>query len=120
MSRGICHSRKGFSCRSTPLSSQKQLLVAISGPVQSFHNSPGHGGTSKATASQAPGHHPCVPKAPLSSSTMLGLSERDDRRGTDKVQGSGKSQSWLRPREEQQRGTNSAAVCAGVGTMGSV
>lgn len=56
----------------------------------------------------------------MNRSRMLGPSERDDRRGTDKVQGSGKSQSWLQPCGEQQRGTNSALVCAAVGTTGSV
>lgn len=57
----------------------------------------------------------------MNRSRMLGPSERDDRRGrTDEVQGSGKSQSWLQPCGEQQRGTNSALVCAAVGTTGSV
>lgn len=36
------------------------------------------------------------------------------------MQGSRKSQSLLQPREEQQRGTNSALVYAGVSTTGSV
>lgn len=111
MTRGICHSGTGFSHHSTPLSSQKQLLVAISSPVQSFCSSPGHawhGDTSKATVSAASGHHPHLPKAPWNFSRMLGPS--NDRRGTDKMQGNGKSQSCLQPREEQQRGTNSALV----------